>query len=325
MGVNVTALLARSRLRSEGGDGGFEGIEILDSVAGGFAIDALNQTAENVADAAFHEGGDFVAKHVLDGFGPADGGNEGGAQELGKVGFTADGLAGDVAVDRANVLGLGPARLFEPLGESFGGGGHERAMEGPADLEGQHAFGPGFLGGMCGGFHRSHLSGDNELAGAVIVGDHDDSFGHGREGFFERGAVEAEDGGHGSRSFAAGRGHELAAVLNKLGAFGEIEDSGGDAGGELANAVAGDGIDPDFAIEVALEAAKGGDGDGEEGELGVLGLAEGFFVAIEAQGGDIDAGGVVDGGERGLGFGAKLEELPAHAGLLGALAGEDGG
>ena len=61
--------------------------------------------------------------------------------------------------------------LLELLPQGVAGGGEEGGVEGPADLQGQAALGAQLLG-QCGGLvHGGLLAADDQLAGAVVVGD----------------------------------------------------------------------------------------------------------------------------------------------------------
>ena len=116
----------------------------------------------------------------------------------------------------------------------------------------------------------------------------------------DEGGVEAEDGGHGA--FAGGDGllHVAAAGADGADGVGEGEGSGGDVGGVFAEGVAGGegGVDAAFG-----EDAGGGDGDGEDGGLGVLGELELVFGAFEDELGEREAEGFVGLVEDGAGDG----------------------
>jgi hypothetical protein len=74
-----------------------------------------------------------------------------------------------------------------------------------------------------------------------------------------------------------------------------------------------------------LEDAEGGDGDGEDGGLGVLGELESVFGAVEDDVGEAKAEGVVGFFEDGAGGGVGVVEGAAHTYGLRALAGKEEG
>ena len=133
---------------------------------------------------------------------------------------------------------------------------------------------------------------------------------------------EAEDGGH--RSFSGGDGllHVAAAAADGADGVGEGEGSGGDVGGVLAEGVAcGQGWDD----SLFGEDARGGDRDGEDGGLGVLGELELVLGAFEDELGEGEAEGFVGLVEDGAGDGEVVVEIAAHAYGLRALSGEEEG
>ena len=136
------------------------------------------------------------------------------------------------------------------------------------------------------------------------------------------GGVEAEDGGHGA--FACGDGllHVLAAGADGADGVGEGEGSGGDVGGVFAEGVAGGegGLDAAFG-----EDAGGGDGDGEDGGLRVLGELELVFGAFEDELGEGEAESFVGLVEDGASDGEVVVEIAAHADGLRTLAGKEEG
>ncbi len=162
-------------------------------------------------------------------------------------------------------------------------------------------------------------SGDDDGSGAVDGGE-GDVLGEGGGDFFRCGL----DGEHG-----AGVGE----VLHEVGAGGDEgggvlggEDAGEGGGGDFAGGVAG-GVGEGDA-EGVPEVGEGGL-VGPEGGLGVLGLVEGVGVGVPhevvewlVEVGLEELGGLVEG----VGVGGEVVgELLAHAGVLAALAGVEGG
>ncbi len=95
-------------------------------------------------------------------------------------------------------------------------------------------------------------------------------------------------------------------------------------GGVLAEGVAGGEGGLEVA-EFSLQDAGSGDGDGEDGGLGVLGEFEGVVGAVEDELREREAEGVVGFFEDGAGGGEVVEEIAAHADRLRALTGEEEG
>ena len=116
--------------------------------------------------------------------------------------------------------------------------------------------------------------------------------------------------------------HVAAAAADGADGVGEGEGAGGDVGGVLAEGVAGGegGGDALFGQD-----AGGGDGDGEDGGLGVLGELELVFGAFEDEFGEREAEGLIGLVEDGAGRGEVVVEVSAHADGLRALAGEEEG
>ncbi len=122
--------------------------------------------------------------------------------------------------------------------------------------------------------------------------------------------IEAEDGGH--CAFACGDGllHVLAAGANGADGVGEAEGSGGDVGGVFAKAVArGEG-----GLNAAFgEDSCGGDGDGQDRRLGMLGELELVFGALEDELREGEAEGFVGFVEDGASDGKVIVEVAAHS------------
>lgn len=270
----------------------------------------------------------------MDALDPADGAGDladesvaevvGADVEMG-VDVADDGETGVVEGDRGHLLGELELR-----------GHHERAVEGSADGEHHGALGTEFLAEVGGAGYGRNGARDHGLVGGVEVGGGDDLVGLGFDGAelggdsgaggFDVGEVEAEDGGHGSLAGGDGGLHELAAGADGADGVGEGERMGGDVGGVLAEGVAGGVGDGEIAgFQLGLEHAEGGDGDGENGGLGVLGELEGVFGAVEDEVGEGEAEGVVGLFEDGAGGGVGVVEGAAHAYGLRTLAGEEEG
>ena len=163
-------------------------------------------------------------------------------------------------------------------------------------------------------------AGGDDLAGAVVVGG-------GEAVLVERGehlvAVAAEDGGHAGRGRGGGLGHRLAALADQHHRLLGGDHPGAGGGGELADAVAGDGADLRERVGRVREQLERGDqAGGDQQRLGDLGVADRLGVGLGAVVGEVEAG---DGGEpvEARGEGRVLEPGREEAGGLGALAGSD--
>ncbi|GAA3854281.1 hypothetical protein GCM10022227_09710 [Streptomyces sedi] len=139
------------------------------------------------------------------------------------------------------------------------------------------------------------------------------------------GVLGGLDGQHGP----AGRelAHQSGAGADQDGGVLQGEHAGDMGGGDLADGVPGDvvGAQPE-----RLQQPVEGDLDGEQRRLGVLGALQGLpfvlpphHLAQRAFQHRVELGG--DGAERGGEDGERLVQLPAHAGALAALAGEEKG
>ena len=104
--------------------------------------------------------------------------------------------------------------------------------------------------------------------------------------------------------------HVAASGADGADGVGEGEGAGGYVGGVLAEGVAGGEGGGDALF---CEDAGGGDGDGEDRGLGVLGELEGFFGAFEDEFGEGEAEGFVGLLEDGSGGGEVVVEVAAHA------------
>ena len=178
--------------------------------------DAGHEALEDAAGADFGEFGSAVGEHAQDAPGPADGGGELAQEVLLDEDWVCRGGGRGVLVDGAAGDAEGGGLYGE--GELLAGGLHERGVEGAADGEGKGSLGSCGLEGLAGGTDGFLLSGDDELAGGIVVGGDDRAGDAGADGL-DQGVVEAYDGGHG-----AGMG--LAALLH-----------GGGSGGDKAQAV----------------------------------------------------------------------------------------
>lgn len=275
------------------------------------------EAGEDFAAAEFDKVGDVVGGEVFHTFAPADAAGGLGDEVLDNLGAGLGGLCGGVHdAGELEVLrwGLGQLGLHR-----LGGVGHERRVEGAADVEWEDAFGAQGFGGLGGGFEVLAGAGEDDLARGVIVCHGDAALGGGLFGVFDG---EAEDGEHPP---PFGLGHGLAAGFDQLHGLGEGEGAGGGDGGIFAEAVAGSCGNFVFYFRVlTVEIFPRQQAGEQEGGLGVLREGEGFNRAIVhelAEGGLEDVFGLF---EHLLGPG-QVEEGLGHAYALAALAGEEKG
>ena len=341
---SARAILAGSKC----GEGFFEGGRVFDVEGGDGGVaaeDLAVEAGEDFAGADLDEVSWQLSGEEVDALDPAD-----GAGDLADEGVAGVGVAGGEA--GVDVGGYGDGGVvegdaFELDHQGFLRGLHEGAMEGCADLQHDGLFGAGGFAEVGGAVDGGGGAGDDGLVGRVEVGGGDGGlgddvaadFGAGLVGVgFEAGELfaelfaglgaevvdlvrgQAEDGGHCALSGGNGLLHEAAAGADGLDGVREGEGSGGYVGGVFAERMPGGvgGCDAVFG-----EDARDGDGDGEDGGLGVLGELEVFFRAFEDELGEREAEGVVGLDEGDAGGREGFVEGESHADGLGALAGEE--
>ncbi|MDT4838829.1 hypothetical protein FQZ97_725980 [compost metagenome] len=191
-----------------------------------------------------------------------------------------------------------------------------------ADRQRHRTLGAASLARLDGTLDGRRGTGDHHLAGRVEVHrtDHFTLRGVGAGGQ-HIGVFQAEDGGHAALPRRNGLLHQLATTLHQLHRIGEGQAAGSHQGGVFAQAVAGD-VGRTSATFSQPQAPQG-DGGGEDGGLGLVGLVELFFRTLLGQGPEVVA-------ERLGGFGKGIQDqlllaplLGQHAQRLGALTGED--
>ena len=116
--------------------------------------------------------------------------------------------------------------------------------------------------------------------------------------------------------------HILSAGTNGADCVGEGEGIGDDVSGVFAEGVTGGkgGLNPSFG-----EDSCGGDGDGQDRGLGVLGELELIFGAVEDQLRERKTEGLVSLFEDRARGGEVVVEVASHANGLRALTGEEKG
>ena len=164
-------------------------------------------------------------------------------------------------------------RGLNGLGQFRAGRFHERGVERAAHRELDGALCTGGLELLAGGVDGLFLSGDDHLAGGVVVGGN--HAGDAGADLLNDIVPEFDDGGHGA-------GHFLAALLHFAGADGyqaqavfPVHGSGGHQGAEFAQGVTGYHVRLLFLLHGEQDAVQ------ENGRLGNLGCPEVFFRTLE--------------------------------------------
>lgn len=288
---------------------------LLEAGDGDVAGDLGDEALEHFARTELDELGGAVGDHVADGLGPAYRSGELGHEVGLDLGGRGVGECVDVLVNGADGgVDLGG---LDGGGEAGACRLHEGGVEGSAYLEGECALGAGGLGCFAGCGDGFDLAGDDDLAGAVVVGSDDDA-GSGGADLLYLLVGERYDGCHGGGMELAGVLHGLGALGHEAQAVGEAEGSGGGEGGELAQGVAG------YHVGTEVSAEGGGEHHGveEDGGLGDARLAEILVGAGKHEVGDAESEYVVGLVEELACAGIAVVEVFAHAGELCALAGE---
>ncbi len=125
------------------------------------------------------------------------------------------------------------------------------------------------------------------------------------------GVVQAQNGRHATHTRGHGFLHQLPATLDQLDRIGKADAAGGDQRAVFTQAVAGHigRLNADFGLPQAPQ----GDGSGQDGRLGLVGLVEQLYRALLGQGPQV----VTQGSGR-------FSESIDHQRMLRALLGEHG-
>jgi len=201
-------------------------------------------------------------------------------------------------------------------------------MEGGRDIQGNRA-GAQFLGLFDGPVDGGLVAGDDDIAGVVVIGDDADAdlgtSGGGGLGQRQIG-LRPDQRGHGAASNRNGALHGLAAQLQQAGRVGDRDRAGGAEGGIFAQRMAGDEAGAaDVDAELDLQRAGGGQRNGHQGGLGVLGQRQLVLGPLAHQDRQLLAQRLVDLGIDLAGRGEGVGQGRAHADRLAALSGEQKG
>ena len=221
------------------------------------------------------------------------------------------------AVENHGDLRLGKGHGAEVFLQRLAGGGHEGRVEGAADLQRKAPAGAFFLRQGGGLFHGGLLAAQDQLPGAVVVGnDHAAQGGSLIAGGLERDAVQAQHRHHGGFDATGCLFHGAAPEGHQLYSGGGVEHPGGVQGGILAQGKTRGGRGDDALFPQHRRHAGG---EGHHAGLRVAGLVqnaagvlEGHFLQVEIHLGTVD-----DGAEGGKG----LIQVRTHARVLAALSG----
>ena len=191
-------------------------------------------------------------------------------------------------------------------------------MEGAADLQRQAAAGAFFLCQSRRGLHGGLLTAEDQLAGAVVVGDDHAAVGGGLvTGLLQGRPVQPQHRYHGRGPSGCGFLHGFAAEGHQLHGGVGVKDPGGMEGGILTQRQSGGSGGDDAPLRQQRGHACG---EGHHAGLGVASLiqnalrvGEGDLLQIEIH---LLRGAVQYGAEGG----EALIQVSAHAGVLAALS-----
>ena len=191
-------------------------------------------------------------------------------------------------------------------------------MEGAADLQRQAAAGAPLLRQGCRRFHGGLLAAEDQLAGAVVVGDDHAAVGGSLvTGLLQGRPVQPQHRYHGRGPSGCGFLHGFATEGHQLHGGVGVKDPGGVEGGILAQRQSGGSGGDDAPFR---QQGRHACGEGHHAGLGVPGLiqnavcvGEGDLLQIEIH---LLRGAVQNGAEGG----EALIQVSAHAGVLAALS-----
>jgi hypothetical protein len=205
-------------------------------------------------------------------------------------------------------------------GGEFGLSGlHESGVIGAGDIQWQGFPGATCFGEITGLVNAICFAGDDNLAGAIEIGEVDsggcaDSTG----GFF----LESNDGGHGALGDVAGFLHEPATLPHEFKSNGERHDARGSEGGEFTQGQAGSGMEGEFR-EARAQQFEGNPTDEINARLCMLGACQLIFGTIEAETCEVISKQLVGLVKEGSGSGKMVGQILTHADGLGTLPSEE--
>ena len=281
-------------------------------------VDALHHGLKHRAGAELDELGDAHADELAHRFLPAHGAAD-LRLEIAQDDVRAIGDFRRVVGDDRHARGLHLRRGEEGL-EARRRRRHEARVISPGDLERD-----GFLHALLlrergDRFHFLHAARENDLAGAVEVGDVDVAGLRDLARLFRRGA---EQRGHGANRGVAGLLHERAALGHEMQAGLESERVRGGVGGVFAKRKPGGGFEAQRLAGVILIRREEREAVAVKRRLAHARLGEDLHRALEAVFGDGPAEEVVGAFVKCPCRDAIFDKISAHADFLGALPGKE--
>lgn len=307
--------LARRLSRRQRGDGGFQGLHILDRMAGDGASHRLGHKAgERAAGADFHHRIHAELRQAADGVLHVDALADLADEQL------CDGLfALHIAqtVEEHGDAHFAEGLRFKALRERAGCRLHQRGVEWAAYAERKQPPCARRFGQLACPGDGGFFAADDELTGAVVVANAHDAQGSGLlAAGGKRLAVKAQHGRHAAFDARRGIGHGPAAESGQ-----RHGSRGGKHPGGLQRAVFAQAQACGVCRLNAALAQHGGDacGKGDHAGLRVLRLADDALRVVKADLLEVKAGiGIV---EYGAESGVCLIQIAPHSGALGALSG----
>ena len=307
--------LARRLSRRKRGDGGFQGLHILDRMAGDGASHRLGYKAgERAAGADFHHRIHAELRQAADGVLHVDALADLADEQL------CDGLfALHIAqtVEEHGDAHFAEGLCFKALRERAGCRLHQRGVEWAAHAERKQPPCARRFGQLACPGDGGFFAADDELTGAVVVANaHDAQGGRLLAAGGKRFAVKAQHGRHAAFDARRGIGHGPAAESGQRHGGRGGKHPGGLQRAVFAQAQAG-GV---CRLNAALT-QHGGDACGKSDHAGlrVLRLADDALRVVKADLLEVKTGiGIV---EYGAESGIRLIQIAPHSGALGALSG----
>jgi hypothetical protein len=210
---------------------------------------------------------------------------------------------------------------FERGGEFGLGALHESRVVGAGDAEEHGLLSATGFREFAGLVDAIGFAGDDDLAGAIEVG----QFHAGGDADFVGGLlIEADDGGHGPVRVVACLLHELAALPNEWKRGLKGDDSGRGEGRELTEGQTGGGFEGEMG-DVCAQEFEGDPTDKKDRGLCVFRACQFLFRSIKTEAGDVVTEQLIGFIQQGAGGWEMAGEISAHPDSLCALTGKEEG